>query len=268
MGSSGQSQSSTTKTEPWSAQQPYLQHGFSEAERIYSQGPAQYYPGQTYTDMSAPTQAGLANQVATASDGNPLVSSAAGNVTNTISGQYLNPSSNPYLSGTFDAAADKLTENYSQNVLPGIAAQFGSQGAAGSTMHELAVGQSAGEYQDSLRGLASDIYGGNYQQERNRQLQAAGMAPTLREAQYGDAQQLQKAGAAYEAQAGKVLEDDINRWNYTQNADQAALQDYMSMITGNYGSTSTSRSSASSGGSPVATALGAAATAASGFKGK
>lgn len=268
MGGGGQQQSSTTSTEPWKGQQPYLTSGFAEAKSLYDQGPADFFPGQTYSDMSDPTKAGLFNQVQTASDGNPLVSGASGQLSDTISGKYLHPDSNPYLSGTYDAAAGKVTENFERSVLPGIASQFGATGGAGSTMHELALGSAAGDYTDSLRGLSSDIYGGNYAKERDRQMAATGMAPQMREAQFADAAQLRDAGARYESQSDKVIQDQVNRYNYDANKQQAALQDYMSMVTGNYGSTSTSRSSTSSAGSPFATALGAAATAASGMGGK
>ena len=263
MGGGGQQQSSTTSTEPWKGQQPYLTAGFSEAKNLYDQGPADFFPGQTYSNMDPATSQGLFSQYQTATDGNPLVGGAASNLTDTLSGKYLTPESNPYLSGTFDTAADKLSENFERSVIPGISSQFGATGGAGSTMHELALGTAAGEYTDSLRGLGSDIYGGNYANERNRQLQAAQMAPGVREAQFADAAKLQQVGARNEAQSDKVIQDQINRYNYDANKQQASLQDYMSMITGNYGSTSTSRSSSSSAGSPIATAIGAGMTAAS-----
>jgi hypothetical protein len=75
---------------------------------------------------------------------------------------------------------------------------------------------------------------------------------------------MQEAGKAYEGFGERVLEDDINRFNYQQNADLSSLQDYMAMISGNYGGTSVSRSSGGSG-SGLATGLGAAATLASMF---
>lgn len=262
----GQSQSSKTTTEPWAQQKPYLEHGMSEAARLYHQGPAQYYPGQTYTNMSDATQAGLAGQVATAMDGNAVVNNAAGNVADTTAGKYLSPESNPYLAGTFRAAADDLNRQFTDTTMPALGAMFG--GDAGNSSLALAAGSAAGDHSRQLRDLASDIYGGNYQQERSRQMTAAGMAPGLRDAQFGDATKLQDAGAKYEHQAGKVLEDDINRWNYAQNADQSALQDYMSLVSGNLGSTSTSRTSGSNTGSPINSALGAASMMASGMGGK
>lgn len=293
--SGGSQQQSTTKTEPWSAQQPYLQHGFSEAERIYGQGPAQYYPGQTFVDQSDATKQGLEAQTGLASGGNPIIDSAANFTTKTLGGQNTNPyasmmestangdflTNNPFLDDVYGAASGKITRDFEDTVLPGIAAQFGAAGNAGSTMHELALGKASEGLTDSLGSLAANLYGSNYQAERGRQTGAQqslfgqtgqqqmgvlGMAPGIREAQFGDAQKLQEAGKAYEGFGEKVLEDDINRFNYGQNADLAALQDYLSMISGNFGSTSTSRQS--SGGNPMASVLGGAATLASLFGGK
>lgn len=304
----GQQQSSTSSTQPWSEQQPYLTKGFSEAEKIYDEGPSSFFPGQTYSDMSDPTKQGLTAQTGVAQDGNPLIGNAAGYASNTLGGNSDNPyasilnpgvsgmtstangdflGNNPYLDSAYDSAANKVTKNFDDHVIPGINASLGMGGNAGSTMHELALGEAGGGLTDSLATLGSDIYGGNYQAERTRQTQAqqgltstgaglygkgvderlgaAGLAPGLREAQYGDAAKLRDAGSAYEGQSDKVLEDQINRFNFNENADTASLQDYLAMISGNFGSTSTSRSSTS--GSPLKTALGGAATLASLFGG-
>lgn len=294
----GQSQSSTTKTEPWDEQKPYLQQGFSEAQRIYESGPAPYYPGQTYTDMSDPTKAGLAMQTAKAGGGNPLIDSAVGGAQDIIGGDTGNPwadildagsagmkdtasgkflNNNPWLDQTYNTAAGKVTQNFNEDILPALNASLGGSGNAGSTTHELMLGKAGGELTDSLSQMASSIYGGDYANERDRmtnaqsgltsagaglfgtdmssKLSALGLAPGLRDAEFGDASKLREAGGAYEDQASKALEDDINRFNYNQGADMSSLQDFMSLISGNYGSTSTSRSK--SGGSGMATGAGA-----------
>lgn len=306
MGGGGQQQTQNTKTEPWEAQQPYLREGFSEAERLYNQGPAEYYPGQTYTDMSAARQAALAGTSGLATGGNPLATNAANYASNTLGGQGDNPyagildsgisgmqqtangaflNNNPYLDDIYGASADKLKDEWSTNIMPGIASQFGQTNGAGTTMHSELVSRSGGELSDSLGQLRANIYGGNYQQERGRQTDAqqglagigqglygtgvqerlnlAGQSGQLRDNQYGDFDKLGQVGEQYEGQQGKVLEDDMNRWNYLQGAPMAALQDFMSMITGNYGSTSTT--SSRSKGSPLSSILGAGMTAASMF---
>lgn len=302
----GSQQTQTSKTEPWSVQQPYLEKGFSEAGQIYDQGPSEYFPGQTYTDMSPFRQAGLQGTANIAQSGNPLVNNASNYAANTLGGQGDNPYSdilnsgvqgmqataggqflnnNPFLDDVYNSAADKAVDEWSTTIMPGIAAQFGNSGGAGTTMHSELAGRAGGELSDSLAQLKSSIYGGNYQQERDRQTQAqsglsnlganlygtgvnerlnlTSQAPGLREAQYGDASKLQDVGKSFEEQQGKVLEDQINRYNYEQGAPLAALQDYMAMITGNYGSTSTSRTSSS--GDPLSTVIGAGLTAASMF---
>jgi hypothetical protein len=304
-GGGGGSQTTTQTSEPWSEQKPYLTKGFSEAEQIYNQGPQEYYPGQTYVDQADATQQGLAGQINQA--GQPTVTGdASGYAANTLQGNTDNPyasmltpgaqglaqtssgaylNSNPYLDQTFNSAAGKLRENFTDTVMPNIGAQFGMSGGAGSALHQELAAKAGGQFTDSLSSLASDIYGGNYQAERARQdaasgnlmntgaglygtgvqerMGAAGLAPTLDQAGYLPSQMMQDAGQKYEAFGEKVLSDDINRFNFEQNAPLASLQDYMSMITGNYGGTSVSN--ASQKGSGLATGLGSMATLLSAF---
>lgn len=78
---------------------------------------------------------------------------------NTISGQYLDPATNPYLNQTYDAAARQIT--------PRVNSLFEASGRYGSGAHQGVLGQ-------SLADLGTSIYGGNYNAERARQLAAAG----------------------------------------------------------------------------------------------
>ncbi|MEJ2116431.1 MAG: hypothetical protein P8Y36_00440, partial [Alphaproteobacteria bacterium] len=112
-----------------------------------------------------------------------------------------------------------------------------------------------------LANLGQGLYGTGVQERMG----AAGLAPDLANAEYLPYDKLMDVGKQYEQFGERVLEDDINRFNYEQNAQLASLQDYMAMISGNYGATSTSRTSGSSGGSPLATGLGAASLIASLF---
>ncbi len=302
----GGSQTQTTKSEPWSGQQPYLTKGFSEAEKLYNQGPQSFFPGQTYTDMDPARQSALQGTIGEAGNSNNVVNAATGYAQNTLGGQSDNPyaallgsgasgmmdtasgqylNNNPFLDDIYGSAADKATDEWSTTIMPGIAAQFGGSGGAGSTMHSELATRAGGELSDTLGQLKSSIYGGNYQQERDRQTSAqgnlaslgtnlygtgvnerlglTGQAAGLRDAQFGDFDRAAEAGKAFEEQQGKEIQGDIDRWNFEQNAEQSALQDYMSMIMGNYGSTSTTRGGSS--GSGLATGLGAVMSIASMF---
>jgi len=304
-GSSGSSNQTTT-TEPWSEQKPYLEQGFQQAQNIYENGPPQFFPGQTYVDFSPETASALSATANRATSGSPVTVNASGYASNVLGGNSDNPyapflasggsnlaqtaggnflNSNPYLDQTYDAAAKKLTDSFSNSVVPTIASQFGASGTTGSALMGQNLTGAGGELTDSLGQLAANIYGGNYQQERDRQVQAAtgltstgtnlyntgvnerttalGLSPTIAGAEYTDAEKLAGVGQQEEQQQERALQDQINRFNFNQNAPLSSLQDYLAMISGNYGSTSTSRGSTSTGSNPLATGIGAAATAAS-----
>lgn len=74
---------------------------------------------------------------------------------NVLSGNYLSPESNPYLKSTFDQAANAVTNQVQSN--------FGAAGrnARGPDAQGLAT--------DKYSQLASQIYGGAYNQERQNQ---------------------------------------------------------------------------------------------------
>jgi hypothetical protein len=58
-------------------------------------------------------------------------------------------------------------------------------------------------------------------------------------AQLANAGALMQAGQAQEGYQNQALQDQINRWNYQQNLPLNNLANYMGMIQGNYGGTST-----------------------------
>ena len=71
-----------------------------------------------------------------------------------------------------------------------------------------------------------------YGDERGRQLQAASLAPQYGQEAYRDAGSLQNVGAAYEAEAGQNLQEDITRFNQGQQAPKDALSQYMALVGG------------------------------------
>lgn len=287
---SGAQQTSQTSSAPWAAQQPYLEKGFGEASNLYDQGPQSYFPGQTFADFSPAQTQGLNSQINTASDGNPLVTGAANFNTGALNGSnpygsILNAGAsgventasgagiNPYLDSMYAAASRSVKNDFSNDVMPSIASSLGKSGMADSTTADLLGAEAGGKLTDSLASLAGNVYGTGYENAANRQAGAQNLllqqgsanttnamnsAPTLRAAQYGDAQALQAAGQTQQDQATKGIEDQINRFNFNQNAPLDALKNYMSMISGNYGSTSTSKTTTA--GNPVNSALGGVAT--------
>lgn len=96
-----------------------------------------------------------------------------------LNGKYLDPASNPWLERTYDDAAGAVTKNYRDAVAPSRAAQFAMAGALGGSaqanstlVDEYGLGKNLDE-------LATSIYGGNYQQERDRQMATMNFMPSL-----------------------------------------------------------------------------------------
>ena len=92
-----------------------------------------------------------------------LLDQSADLVGRTIGGDFLSPDSNPFLQQTFNRAAD-LTRTR-------LASEFAGSGRN--------LGASAPARSDELQTLASNIFGSNFQAERDRQLTAVGQAGGL-----------------------------------------------------------------------------------------
>lgn len=228
----------TSTNAPWGPQQPYLTQGFREARELYNTGGPQYYRGSTVAPLSSQTQQGIDAYTTAARQGTPVAQSAQDQVNATLQGDYLN--SNPYLDAMYNNAASAVTRNYSEAVAPSIAANFGLSGRTGSNMaFANAMDTSRDTLSRNLGGMAANIYGGNYAQERQNQMQAAGMAPQTAGLNYFDANQMLQAGQLRDSYNQRVRNDDVNRWNFNQERPWDALGRYQQMIQGNYGGTST-----------------------------
>ena len=241
----------TQKNEPWGPAQPYLKGALSDTANWYSSPYGRNpYPGSTVVPFSPYTEQGLGMAANRAIQGSAVQQGANQQLGKTINGDYLN--SNPYLDQTFDLAAGKVRNQ--------LDSQFNSHGTYGGSLHQ-------GAMADNMGDLATKIYGGNYEQERQRQMQGMLFAPQMAEADYNDSQRLAQVGQSYEGQAGKNLQDSMNRYNFFQNAPYARLQQLSGLVnpTASLGGTSTGTASQPNNSNGFGQLLGTAATIASFF---
>ena len=248
-GGGGGTTTSTQKSEPWKALQPYLKDVFGQAQGIYQgQGP-EYYPDPNVVPFSPISQLGLQMMQGRAFEGSPLIDESQSQLQKTIGGDYLN--ANPYLDAAYERGA--------RAIMPSINATFGMGGRTGSGAHQDALGT-------GLADLATGIYGGNYQQERDRQMAALGMAPSMSMLDYADLDRLLGVGSAYESKDQQYLQDQINRFDYYQNLPTQKLEDYAKFFTGNFGGKTTT-TQPTYGGDPLMQALGLGLTGLGAFGG-
>jgi hypothetical protein len=202
----GPSGSQTQRTEPPKYQLPYLQHGVEQARSLYdwqNQDPSRITAPQNGATIDA-----LRGTEGIARAGNGITGAAGNLATQTLSGGFLG--SNPWLDQTFNRAA-LGTQNQ-------LASQFAGRGRNISASQDLRSGQ--------LNDLATQIYGGAYDAERNRQQQVLGMSPGLAQGQYADLDRLLGVGQMQEGYQQQNLDARGN-----------ALDQYMQRVGGNMGTT-------------------------------
>ena len=78
--------------------------------------------------------------------------------------------------------------------------------------------------------LASQIYGGAYQQERARQLQAAQLAPQMAQQDYADIAKLAEVGRSREGLQEAALADAMQRFQFEQQKPYTKLREYLASI--------------------------------------
>jgi hypothetical protein len=228
----------TSSSAPWGPLQPYLQNQFQRAEDLYQTGGPQYYPENTVAQFGAATNQALNQYTNLANAGSPVVAPAQSQVADTLSGQYLSPTSNPYLQGMYDDAASAVTRNYQEAVAPGIASQFANSGRLGSGLYANAMDSSRDTLSRNLGGMAANLYGGAYNRERDRQMTALGHAPNTAKLGYYDAGQLLNVGELQDQKAQQNLTDQVQRYQFNQERPWDAAARYSGLLGGNYGQTS------------------------------
>jgi hypothetical protein len=181
--------------------------------------PKEADPGlQQQTAGFNPTQlAALQNLLQASGSARALSNTAIQQADQTMGGAYLSPESNPYLKGTYDAAARSMTDAYSTATAPSIMAAAQQAGQMGSSGMDESLAYSRYGLGENLGNLANNIYGGNYQQERQRQLQALQLSPQTAEGAYNAGNAQLGVGSLEQQQAQSEL--DTNYLNAVQRSE-------------------------------------------------
>ncbi|MES2637554.1 MAG: tail fiber domain-containing protein [Pseudomonadota bacterium] len=249
MGSSGGSQKSTTTSTPWSGVQPYLLDYLKRGQQT-TNSPFSFYNGDTVAGFAPEQEAGFNLGTQRALAGSPTLGAANRNITDTLKGNYLSPDSNPYLAQTANRAMDDVQTR--------VNSQFSGNNYGSSANQELLT--------RNLGDVANSIYGQNYTNERNNQLQAAGMSTGLASADYQDADYLQGIGAQRQGLANQYLGNAATTYDKAASFPYEQLDRYGNVVSQGTGQGGTSTTKGpSQGGSTLGTVAGLALTAASLF---
>lgn len=251
MGSSGGStQTTVQKADPPAYVQPYAQGALRWANELAIQ-PYQPYGGQRIAPLNQQQNQGLDLTEQRALAGSPVQNAAKTNLTDTLNGRYLNADTNPYLKGTVDRALGDVQTR--------VNSQF-SGNNFGSTAHQEWLGS-------QLADTALPIYAQNYNNERQRQMQANLFAPQAAQSDYADLQALLGVGDVRQQNSQQNLDFLYDQFLQQQQHPYNQLRFFSDIIQGSPGSQTTStgpnpyqtnRAASAIGGAAAGAGLGGA----------
>jgi hypothetical protein len=182
----------------------------------------QQYQGQRYADLNPVQTTGLGMTVDRALQGSQTVNNAEGQLNQQIAG-----TSNPYLDAMYNTAAGKVSNSVNSN--------FEQAGRYGSNSH-------AGALTEGLGNMATNLYGGAYQNDRANQMQAIGMAPQFAQQDYQDAGQMMNAGQILQDQQQQNLDYGYQNYQDQQNLPYKQLAAMGGVFGSNLGGASKTQS--------------------------
>ena len=230
----------TTKTEPWDEQKPYLEAGFGRAQDLYNRNPMgpSYYGGSTLAGFDPAQQASQRMTMNYAMGGRPqaMQRQAESSLGTGLSGQVDTAAFNPLAA----ALGQKVQGELQGNILPGIRESQVRYQPGGSSRGDLVQNKAIANAVTSGMTLPlAQAYGDAYNTAQQRAVQSGQMYPSIMSAPLGMAEAVGDVGAARRGMTQEGINRSMMRDQYTKNAPQQALANYMNMIGGNYGGTTT-----------------------------
>lgn len=235
-----QQQSQQTTNAPWAGVQPYLSALYSGAQNQILNNPQEFYPGQTYANLSPQTTNALNAVTNYATNfGTPLIDQSSGYAQDVLGGKYLNQQ-NPALEGITNALGDTI-QGQTSSRFAGAGRSLGSPAEVQTFQRTLANAVAPQQFQQ-------------YAQERQLQQQAAQMLPGLETTKDAMARQNLQAllgvGQTYDQQEQAKVQDAVARWNFAQQEPAQRLQQYGNLLSigSPYGTQTTTQPGIASGG--------------------
>ena len=218
IGGSEQTGTQTTTVLPPAYVLPNLAYGANEAQRMYNEGTGfGYFPENTVAGFSPEQQMAMTLQSNRALSGSPLTRSGQNLALNTLQGNFLNPTTNPYFQ---TAVLDPITER--------VQGTFSQAGRLGSGANQMAL----------TRALADPLMQ-NYERERARQDSMITRAAPLANQDYTDYAQLAAVGLDRQQQAQRQIEANKARFDFLQAAPQQRLGTFLGNLNAAAGNAQT-----------------------------
>ena len=211
--SGGGGTTTSTVQQQLTPEQSQLLRGVAPIAQAYIQNPPKAYGGALTAPVSPQTTQGQ-NMALGAAMG-PIQAQTQQALAGSqwlTSGQALDPRSNPYEQAAINAAIKPITQNFQENVMPGISNQAMAAGQYGYNRQALETNQAMRDYLQSVGSTSAGMANQDYQAGLNAMTSALYSAP-----------QIAQAGALPSEMVGAV---GLQRQQMQQQAIDAAMQQY------------------------------------------
>jgi len=236
---SGGSKSTTTRTEPWAEQKPYLETGFKRAEDLYSSGKMtpDFYSGSTtagftpyqkqaqeqaYDYLKGGEGSRLGAQQIAAED------AQLGMLSGDVDTERFNP--------VADAVRAQAMAQLTGNVLPGIRQQITQYNPGGSTRGDIIQAQAVSSAQEDITNKIATAQFDAYKDAQDRRMGALGRYPSIVGAPLQQYDAMSAIGAQQRALEQAGIDESMQRYSYESQLPTIGLQNYLAGISGDYGS--------------------------------
>lgn len=248
--SGGGTQQTSSATEfssesgPWEPQVPYILGGFEAAKELYNRGAPAYYPKETLAGFDPSQTVAQTGTLGYAMGPRTTAqqSAAENRLIQGLSGEVDTARFNPVM----DYLSRQMQSNLQSNVLPGIRESMVQYQPGGSTRADLVQQKAIETANQQMLDKAAQMTYDAQQAAQERALRYGQLYPTIMQAPLSMYQAIGDVGAARRAMTQEAMNRDQARYAYEAAAPQNALAQYMAMITGNYGGTSSGGSSTTS----------------------
>lgn len=243
MSGGGGNTQTVQKADPWIGQQPYLTDLFQQAQNIYQTRTPQYFPKSTVSGFTPAQVAGQQGALDAAGAMVPTLQTATQGANFLASPDILSPDSNPYLAATAQAAARPIVQTLNEQLLPSIRQDAIVAGNLGNDRQGIAEGLAVRGAADAIADRTFGMYSDAYGQGLEALARGTALAPSVAQSMLMPSQVYSGVGAEQQAMNQAQLSDQVNRWNYEQQLPWQELSNYMSIVQGNYGGTSSTMQS-------------------------
>ena len=247
---------STTRTEPWAEQKPYLTKGFEEAGRLYEKGAPNFYPGQTLAGFNPAQQ--LAQRSAINYATGPRAGAQQAAAEKALIGGLSGGINTDVFLPMMGQMGQQVKGQLQNTILPGIRESLTRYQPGGSSRGDLVQNKAiTSAVNQGLVNKAAEMYGSSYEAAQDRVPQYAQQYQSIMGAPLGMYDAIGDVGAQQRALQQEGLNQQQRAYEYKAQAPMNALQQYMGNISGDYGGTSTQSPSALSSIGQLAGIIGA-----------